>query len=218
MDPRCAFFILMGRTDPSAPAHRQQTMVLVPCDTPGVTVVRDYPALGHYDQHGHAEVLFRDVRVPATSVIGEEGGGSAAAQARLGPGRIHHCMRALGAAERALALLVQRARERVAFGARSQKPNWAGPRSCHWGISRPSALAAGRLGEVLLPGLILSEQHLRRLADAAHALTTGGQPRPTCWLAAGTTSRQPWAACAPVVVLAQWPVAARADTPLELQK
>jgi acyl-CoA dehydrogenase len=116
MDPRCAFFILMGKTDPSAPTHRQQTMVLVPRGTPGVTVVRDYPVLGHYDQHGHAEVLFRDVRVPVTSVIGEEGGGFAAAQARLGPGRIHHCMRALGAAERALALLVQRATERVAFG------------------------------------------------------------------------------------------------------
>jgi acyl-CoA dehydrogenase len=116
MDPRCAFFILMGKTDPFAPVHRQQTMVLVPRDTPGVTVVRDYPVLGHHDQHGHAEVTFSGVRVPVTNVIGEEGGGFAAAQARLGPGRIHHCMRALGAAERALALLVQRAKERVAFG------------------------------------------------------------------------------------------------------
>jgi acyl-CoA dehydrogenase len=116
MDPRCAFFILMGKTDPSAPPHRQQTMVLVPRDTPGVTVVRDYPVLGQHDQHGHAEVTFSGVRVPVTDVIGEEGGGFAAAQARLGPGRIHHCMRALGAAERALALLVQRAKDRVAFG------------------------------------------------------------------------------------------------------
>jgi acyl-CoA dehydrogenase len=116
MDPRCAVLIVMGKTDPSAPAHRQQTMVLVPRNNPGVTVVRDYPVLGHHDQHGHAEVVFDRVRVPATNVIGEEGGGFAAAQARLGPGRIHHCMRALGAAERALALLVQRAQERVAFG------------------------------------------------------------------------------------------------------
>jgi acyl-CoA dehydrogenase len=118
MDPRCAFFILMGKTDPSAPTHRQQTMVLVPRDAPGVTVVRDYPVLGHHDQHGHAEVVFSQVRVPVGNVIGEEGGGFAAAQARLGPGRIHHCMRALGAAERALALLVARAKERVAFGGR----------------------------------------------------------------------------------------------------
>jgi acyl-CoA dehydrogenase len=117
MDPRCAFFIVMGKTDPSAPTYRQQSMVIVPRDTPGVTVVRDYPVFGHHDQHGHAEVRFSDVRVPVTNVIGEEGGGFAAAQARLGPGRIHHCMRALGAAERALALLVQRAQGRVAFGA-----------------------------------------------------------------------------------------------------
>jgi acyl-CoA dehydrogenase len=116
MDPRCALFILMGKTDPSAPPHRQQTMVIVPRETPGVTVVRDYPVMGHHDQHGHAQVRFEDVRVPASNVVGEEGGGFAAAQARLGPGRIHHCMRALGAAERALALLTARANERVAFG------------------------------------------------------------------------------------------------------
>ncbi|HEY3470591.1 MAG TPA: acyl-CoA dehydrogenase family protein [Amycolatopsis sp.] len=116
MDPRCAFFIVMGKTDPEAAAHRQQTMVLVPRDTPGVTIVRDLPVFGHHDQHGHAEVRFDGVHVPVENVIGEEGGGFAAAQARLGPGRIHHCMRALGAAERALALLVQRAKGRVAFG------------------------------------------------------------------------------------------------------
>src|SRR5215218_5800237 len=116
MDPRCAVLIVMGKTDPSAATHRQQTMVLVPRNTPGVTVVRDYPVMGHHDQHGHAEVLFDGVRVPVTNVVGEEGGGFAAAQARLGPGRIHHCMRALGAAERALALLVQRAQQRIAFG------------------------------------------------------------------------------------------------------
>jgi acyl-CoA dehydrogenase len=116
MDPRCAVLIVMGKTDPSAAVHRQQTMVLVPRDTPGVTVVRDLPVFGHHDQHGHAEVRFEQVRVPVSNVIGEEGGGFAAAQARLGPGRIHHCMRALGAAERALALMVDRAQHRVAFG------------------------------------------------------------------------------------------------------
>lgn len=116
MDPRCAVLIVMGKTDPEAAPHRQQTMVLVPRDTPGVRVVRDLPVFGHHDQHGHAEISFDGVRVPVGNVIGEEGGGFAAAQARLGPGRIHHCMRALGAAERALALLVARAKERVAFG------------------------------------------------------------------------------------------------------
>ncbi|MEU9025431.1 acyl-CoA dehydrogenase family protein [Actinomadura sp. NPDC048394] len=118
MDPRCTFFIVMGKTDPTAPTHRQQTMVLVPRDTPGVTIVRDYPVFGHHDQHGHAEVFFTDAAVPVENVIGEEGGGFAAAQTRLGPGRIHHCMRALGAAERALALLIERAKNRVAFGSR----------------------------------------------------------------------------------------------------
>lgn len=116
MDPRCSLLIVMGKTDPEAPPHRQQTMLLVPRETPGVTVVRDLPVFGHHDQHGHAVVTFDDVRVPVTHVLGEEGGGFAAAQARLGPGRIHHCMRALGAAERALGLMVERARTRVAFG------------------------------------------------------------------------------------------------------
>ncbi|PPJ19591.1 acyl-CoA dehydrogenase [Nocardia nova] len=116
MDPRCAFFVVMGKSDPTAPTHRQQTMLLVPRDTPGITVVRDYPVFNHHDQHGHAEVLFEDVRVPIDNLIGEEGGGFAAAQARLGPGRIHHCMRALGAAERALSMLIARAENRTAFG------------------------------------------------------------------------------------------------------
>ncbi len=116
MDPRCRLLILMGKTDPEAASHRQQTMVIVPKDTPGVTLVRDLPVFARHDQHGHAEVRFEQVRVPVTNVLGEEGGGFAAAQARLGPGRIHHCMRALGAAERALALMVRRAQDRVAFG------------------------------------------------------------------------------------------------------
>jgi len=115
-DPRCEILIVMGKTDPTAARHRQQTMVLVPADTPGVTVVRDVPVFGRYDHHGHCEVLFENVRVPVENVLGEVGEGFAAAQARLGPGRIHHCMRALGAAERALDLMVTRARDRVAFG------------------------------------------------------------------------------------------------------
>jgi acyl-CoA dehydrogenase len=116
MDPRLRFFIVMGKTDPAAAVHQQQTMVIVPAGTPGVTVVRDLPVFGRHDRVGHVEMRFDGARVPARNVLGVEGGGFAAAQARLGPGRIHHCMRALGAAERALALMVARANSRVAFG------------------------------------------------------------------------------------------------------
>jgi acyl-CoA dehydrogenase len=115
-DPRCKVLIVMGRTNPDAAAHQQQSMILVPMDTPGVTIVRSTPVFGWQDQHGHSEVIYDNVRVPAANLLGEEGAGFAIAQARLGPGRIHHCMRALGAAERALALMVDRARNRVAFG------------------------------------------------------------------------------------------------------
>ncbi|MGU3498402.1 acyl-CoA dehydrogenase family protein [Mycobacterium sp. C31M] len=115
-DPRCRLLIVMGKTDPEAAPHRQQSMVLVPVDTPGVTIVRDVPVFGRHDQHGHCEVTYDDVRVPVSNILGEEGAGFAVAQARLGPGRIHHCMRALGAAERALALMTTRAQSRIAFG------------------------------------------------------------------------------------------------------
>ncbi|HZQ33525.1 MAG TPA: acyl-CoA dehydrogenase family protein [Mycobacterium sp.] len=115
-DPRCKVLIVMGRTNPEAASHQQQSMVLVPIDTPGVTVVRDLPVFGWHDQHGHAEIIYDNVRVPVANRLGEEGSGFAIAQARLGPGRIHHCMRALGAAERALALMVDRVKNRVAFG------------------------------------------------------------------------------------------------------
>lgn len=115
-DPRCALLIVMGKTDPDAARHLQQSMVLVPIETPGVTVVRDVPVLGRHDQHGHCEVTYTDVRVPVHHILGDEGAGFAIAQARLGPGRIHHCMRALGAAERALELMITRAQSRVAFG------------------------------------------------------------------------------------------------------
>ncbi len=115
-DARCAVYILMGKTDPTAPMHLQQSMVLVPTDTPGITNVRSLPVFGYLDQEGHCELLFEDVRVPASNVLGQEGGGFAIAQARLGPGRIHHCMRAIGVAERALELMCRRVTSRVAFG------------------------------------------------------------------------------------------------------
>lgn len=115
-DPRCSILIVMGKTDPSADEYHQQSMILVPIDTPGVTVERALPVFGYLDQHGHAEITFTDVRVPATNVLGAEGSGFAIAQARLGPGRIHHCMRAIGMAERALDLMVTRSMSRNAFG------------------------------------------------------------------------------------------------------
>jgi acyl-CoA dehydrogenase len=116
MRERCKIFIVMGKTDPSAPTHRQQSMILVPRDTPGVKIVRNLKVFGYDDNEGHAEVHFDNVRVPASNLIGNEGDGFLISQARLGPGRIHHCMRSLGAAERALELMCRRAHERVTFG------------------------------------------------------------------------------------------------------
>ncbi len=118
MNPNCAIMIVMGKTDPEAASHRQQSMVLVPRDTPGVTVRRGMRVFGYTDgdHGGHAEVLFEDVRVPVANLVGEEGGGFAIAQARLGPGRIHHCMRLIGMAERAVDLMCERALARTAFG------------------------------------------------------------------------------------------------------
>ena len=116
-DERCEVFIVMGKTDPDTDKHRQQSMILVPRDTAGISVERHLPIFGYQDQHGHSEVVFRDVRVPASYLLAEEGDGFRIAQARLGPGRIHHAMRAIGMAERALALMVDRAKSRVAFGA-----------------------------------------------------------------------------------------------------
>jgi acyl-CoA dehydrogenase len=118
MDPRCAILIVMGKTEPAAERHRQQSMILVPRDTPGVTIERGIHVFGFTEgpHGGHAEVEFRNVRVPAANLIASEGDGFAIAQARLGPGRIHHCMRQIGAAERALELMCRRATQRHAFG------------------------------------------------------------------------------------------------------
>jgi acyl-CoA dehydrogenase len=115
-DERCQVFIVMGKTDTTAEKHRQQSMILVPRDAPGLEIERNLPVFGYQDQHGHCEIVFRNVRVPASNMLAAEGDGFMIAQARLGPGRIHHAMRAIGMAERALGLMVDRAKSRVAFG------------------------------------------------------------------------------------------------------
>jgi acyl-CoA dehydrogenase len=118
MNPECEIFIVMGKTDPGAERHRQQSMILVPRDTPGLEIVRGLEVFG-YDDHdhgGHAELVFTDVRVPASNLLADEGSGFAIAQARLGPGRIHHCMRSIGVAEMAIEAMCRRVSDRVAFG------------------------------------------------------------------------------------------------------
>jgi len=116
MDERCQLLIVMGKTNPDAEVHNQQSMVLVPINTLGVKVERNLTVFGYVDQHGHAEVSFTNVRVPVANLLGPEGEGFALAQARLGPGRIHHCMRAIGMAERALSLMIKRSIGRETFG------------------------------------------------------------------------------------------------------
>ncbi len=128
LHPNCRILIVMGKTQPDGPRHKQQSQILVPMDTPGVTVMRNLTVFGYSDQEGHAEVDFSDVRVPASNLIAGEGDGFMIAQARLGPGRIHHCMRAIGAAERALEAMCRRALSRVTFGqplaARGNVQDW----------------------------------------------------------------------------------------------
>ena len=128
LHPHCRILIVMGKTNPEGPRHQQQSMVLCPLDTPGVTVVRGLPVFGYQDQEGHAELLFEDVRVPVENIVAGEGQGFMISQARLGPGRIHHCMRSVGAAERALELMCARAQARETFGApvatRSNVQDW----------------------------------------------------------------------------------------------
>jgi len=128
LHPNCRILIVMGKTNPDGPKHQQQSMVLCPLDTPGVTVVRGLPVFGYQDQEGHAELRFEDVRVPVANILAGEGQGFLISQARLGPGRIHHCMRSVGAAERALELMCSRALERETFGApvatRSNVQDW----------------------------------------------------------------------------------------------
>jgi len=124
----CKVLIVMGKTDPSGPPHRQQSMLVVPLEAPGVKIVRGLPVFGYQDREGHAELLLEDVRVPRSALLSGEGDGFAISQARLGPGRIHHCMRSIGAAERALDLMCERALSRVTFGApvaeRSNVQDW----------------------------------------------------------------------------------------------
>jgi acyl-CoA dehydrogenase len=128
LHPHCRIMIVMGKTDTEAPRHRQQSQILVPIDTPGVQIVRGLGVFGYQDQEGHAEIVFEDVRVPASNLIAGEGDGFMIAQARLGPGRIHHCMRSIGAAERALEAMCRRAVARSTFGqpvaARANVQDW----------------------------------------------------------------------------------------------
>ncbi|MFI6356417.1 acyl-CoA dehydrogenase family protein [Streptomyces sp. NPDC050743] len=145
----CKVLIVMGKTDPDAPSHRQQSMMVVPLDTPGVTVVRNLPVFGYQDREGHGEVLFENVRVPSTALLSREGDGFMISQARLGPGRIHHCMRTIGMAERALDLMIDRAQQRTTFGAplaeRANVQDWIAEARIEIDMARLLTLQAAHL-------------------------------------------------------------------------
>ncbi|MFF4761365.1 acyl-CoA dehydrogenase family protein [Streptomyces sp. NPDC001292] len=151
--PACAFFIVMGKTDPSAARHRQQSQIIVPADAKGVRIVRPLPLLGYWAPETHCEVEFDDVRVPAANLIGAPGDGFAISQARLGPGRIHHCMRSVGAAERALELLCRRALARETFGkplaARANIRDWIAEARLEIDMLRLLALRAAWLMDTI---------------------------------------------------------------------
>jgi acyl-CoA dehydrogenase len=177
-DPRCKFLIFMGVTDPNADRHHRHSMVIVPMDAKGMEIVRMVPVFGHLDEpHGHAEIQFTDVRVPASSFIAGPGMGFEIAQGRLGPGRIHHCMRAIGAAEKAFDLLCKRATTRVAFG----KPlvNLGGNRdiiaNCRMAIDQARLLtlkAAWQLDTMGLMGAISSVSQIKVVAPNVLQMVT----------------------------------------------
>jgi acyl-CoA dehydrogenase len=158
LHPNCRILIVMGKTNPDADSHRQQSMVLVPIDTPGVKIERTLPVFGYIDPEGHGELTFTDVRVPADNLIAGEGMGFAIAQARLGPGRIHHCMRSIGAAERAIDLMCRRADERETFG----KPVSANANIRDW-------IAEARIDLEMLRLLVLKTAWLMDTVGNQHA-------------------------------------------------
>ena len=143
-DPRCRVALVLGVSDPDAGVHQRHSLVLVPIDTPGVMLVRDLTVFGYHDHQGHCEVRFEGARVPAASLLGPAGAGFAVAQSRLGPGRVHHCMRAIGMSERALELMARRALSRTAFGADAGRPRRRTARhrrSAHHDRAAPAARA-----------------------------------------------------------------------------
>ena len=160
LHPHCAVLIVMGKTDPEAAPHRQQSMMVVPIDAPGVTVLRGLPVFGYQDREGHAEIDFDNVRVPAKDVLAGEGEGFAISQARLGPGRIHHCMRAIGMAERALELMCRRANARTTFG----KPVSANANIQDW-------IAEARIDIEMIRLLTLKTAYLMDTVGNKHART-----------------------------------------------